>query len=89
MQEKTRGAEVTAARRSHVRRAGVDTSQQSDTRLAESHAETRADAADGLHAIPTEQRSRQLLLAAAEHTRSLRNTAVPERTQSEYVVHRV
>jgi len=67
LQEKTRRAQTAATRGGHVRRARVDTAQQGDTRFAESHVETRADAAHGLHPVPTERRSRQLLFAAAEY----------------------
>jgi len=82
LQEKTWRAQTAAAGGGHVRRASVDTAQQGDTRFTESHVETRADAADGLHPVPTERRSRQLLFAAAEHPRSFRNAPVAEGTQS-------
>jgi len=82
LQQKTGRAEAVAAGRGHVRRTRVDSAQQGHTRFAESHAETRADAADGLCPVSAEQRSRRLLLAAAEHPRSLRNAPVAEGTQS-------
>lgn len=87
LQEKTRRAQTIATGRSDVRRARADTAQQSHTRIAESHAETRPDAADGLRAIPTEQRPGQLLFAAAEHPRSLRHAPVAEGTQSKRAQH--
>jgi len=82
LQEKTRRAQTAAARGGHVRRARVDTAQQGHTRFTESHVETRADASDGLHPVPTERRSRQLLFAAAEYPRPFRNAPIAEGTQS-------
>lgn len=67
LQQKTGRTEAIAAGRGHVRRTRVDSAQQGHTRFTESHAQTRADATDGLCSVPTEQRSRQLLFAAAEH----------------------
>lgn len=82
LQQTTRRAQVVAARGSDVCRTRIDTAQQSYTRFAKGYAKTRADAADGLCAVPTQQRSRQLLLAATEHPRSFWHASVAKRTQS-------